>query len=233
MNFRRIAALLALLVLPLLFLSRPEPARSASYKIRRIMLFNGGTFDSTRHVKWFDVSHANHVLFRAWSSKAAFHVSTDADSNFADSISTWVTMFSDSVSFMARDSAGTVVTASSLIPITTAHGDPYPMCADSVALTGAAYDTTAAWVYVTHVPVNMALRAPGNGSGIISRVLTVLPGTIQTIWGDGEMGKHYMGVAITPLRRATAATVNATVPRRVNGLKGFKLEAIIYSQQDL
>ena len=38
---------------------------------------------------------------------------------------------------------------------------------------------------------------------------------------------EYARVKITPLRRSTQATVLATAPNRVNGLRGFRLEALV------
>jgi hypothetical protein len=230
MNIRRIVALLVLLVVVVFCVL---PARSAPYHVKKFILWNGTTFDSTAKTKWLNVLHANHIVIRSWSTHAAYVANTDAeaDSTFSDSIGTWVTLFSDSLSFMARDSAGTVVTASNLIPTTSAHGDPYPICADSVSMTGASLDTTAAWVGVSHPALNLALRAPANGSGILTRVYSIAPAGVS-VYGDGEIGKKYMGIKITPVRRATAATVSATVPARVNGLKGFRMEATIYYQDE-
>lgn len=226
---RKLAALLAVVgCLALCVL----PGHSAPYRVQKFMLWNGGTFDSTTKTKWLPVLHANHIVIRTWSTHAAYVANSDAeaDSSLTDSLSTWVTMFSDSVSFMAADSAGTIVTASSLIPGTSDKGDPYPVCADSISLTGAASDTTAAWVAVSHVAVNQPLRGAANGSGILTRVFSVTPITVQGIYGDGEIGKRFMGIKVTPVRRSTSATVLATVPHRTNGLKGFKMEATVYYQ---
>lgn len=230
MNLRRIAALLALIALAVI------PAHSASYRVQTFTLWNGATFDSTRHVKWIPVQGANHIVLRSWSTKAAFSASTDADSTFSDSIATWVALFSDSVSFMARDSAGVVVTSSSTIPRESAHGDPYPICADSVALT----PTTAAQTVVDSVitqtgldnaSVNTPLRAPGVGSGFITRIFALVPGG-SAVYGDGEIGKRYMGIALTPLRRLTVTGFSSTQGKRVNGLKGFRMEATVYYQDE-
>lgn len=236
---RKLAALAALVALAVVVGCWPHTSKAAPYAVKTFVMFDGGTFDSTAHSsKWIPVLHANHIVLRSWSTHAAFDVATDADSSFSDTISTFVTLFSDSVSFMARDSAGIVVTSSSLIPVVTTEsspgtldkGEPYPICADSVSMTGASYDTTKIWVAVTHVPTNMPLRAPAVGSGILSRIYSVLPGSIQSVWGDGEIGKRYMKVTVTPLRRFTAATPLATAPRRVNGLKGFRMTATVYYQ---
>lgn len=238
MNFRGIVATIALLALPLLLVAtQTHIARSASYAIRQVMLFNGSAVDSGGAIvssPWFPVEHASHIELRSWSSKAAFSATTDADSQYTDSISIMTVLFSDSVSFMARDSAGVRVTASSLIPTTTSHGNPYPICADSVSVgtltaTGFVVDSVTTLIGVHHAPVNVALRAPGNGSGFLTGIFPTIPVGVAA-FGDGEIHKRYMKVVITPRKRNTAAMSLATVPNRTIGLKGFKMQATIYSQ---
>lgn len=237
--FRRIAQLVIFAALIGLFVfMRPAPSRSASYRVDRFLLWNGARFDSTRHVKWFDVSHTSHVTLRTWTTKTAYvaNAGAEADSAFTDSIATFEVLFSDSVSFMARDSAGTVVTSNSGIPRTSDHGDPYPICADSISVgtltaTGFVVDTVKTLVGVHHAPVNIDLRAPATGSGAVTGIYPLIPGG-AAVYGDGEIRKRYIGIAVTPLRRSTAQTKSATFPNRVNGLKGFRLEVTKYTQDE-
>ena len=205
------------------------PAMSGNNIPQEFSLFNGSDVDSTEHVSpWIPVRGANRVILKTWTTKAAFHVSTDADSNYSDSITTFKAGFSDSVLFMARDSSGTLVTASSSIPRTTAHGEPYPICGDSLVITTTTNpsDTLVKLVSVKHHPVNKVLRSPENGSGVYTVVFATAPGSIGA-YGDGTIAPSYMRIYLTPLRRATAATGLATVPRRVNGLKGLRMKAYV------
>ncbi len=242
MNARRIVASLVIVAMAALC---GLSAYSASYSTSKIMLFNGATVDSggvNISSPWFNVANASHISLRSWSQKAAFVANTDgeADSAYTDSIAAITVLFSDSVSFMARDSAGTRVTSSSQIPRTTAHGEPYPICVDTTGFTitaaaggnyGGGADTLSALVAAWHLPLFTPLRSPANGAGITTLLYPTVPaGAFSTIYGDGEIHKKYAKIVIRPVKRATAATVTATVPNKTIGLKGFKMEATMYYQ---
>src|SRR5882672_9527380 len=71
-------------------------------------LFPGATTDTTEQASyWIPIKNASHVLIRTWSTGAS------TDTNYCDSITTWKTLFSDTVSFIAKDSLGTIVTSRS------------------------------------------------------------------------------------------------------------------------
>ena len=186
-------------------------AGAGNLDIRRKMLFNGdaatgtASIDTTEHASpWIDVRGASRILLRSWSAKAAFHVSTDADSLYTDTITVFRIAFSDSMASTNPLVAG-----------------------DSVIYTSAAYDTNIAQVNIGAPPVNQQLRGPGNGSGIYSWVMPTTPNAI-TVDVNGFIPKQYMRVYYTPLARNTAATGLATAPNRANrGLKFFRMEALV------
>lgn len=197
-----------LAVVVMLALAAPF-AFGGNLDMRRYMLFNGDAFsgaaatDTAEHVSpWIPVQGATRIFFRSWSAKAAFHVSTDADSLYTDTITVFRVAFTDSVS--------------NVNPL---------VGADSIAFAGV--DTTVAQAIVTNPPVNQQLRGPGNGSGVITWVMPVNPGLI-TADNNGVIPKRYMRVYYTPLARSTAATSLATAPNRANrGLKFFRMEAVV------
>jgi hypothetical protein len=207
---------------------------------RKFVLFDGGALDSTEHSsKWIPVKDAMRIIIRTWSTHGAFTGpgSGDVDSTTTDSIATWKTDFSDSVLFIARDSAGTVVTARSTVPVTSAHGEPYPVCADSIEFTNNVSDSAKANILIAHAPVNEPLRAPANGSGTITHIFNLLPNTSATLCGDCTIQKGYMKIKITPLRRVTSLT-NSTAAgacgavgggecNRTNGLSGLRMVAYV------
>lgn len=233
-NWRPLAALA--LIGAVMLLARPAKTDFAGIQ-KTFILFNGEAMDSTEHSsKWIDVRGANRIILRTWSTHGVFTGpgSGDVDSTTSDSIATFKIDWSDSVLFVAVDSLGTVVTARSTIPRTIGvHGEPYPMCADSVEFTGnygdsSGFTQTAAY----KLPYNTPLRAPASGSGRLSYIYATTPSAAATtIFGDGTIMKGYMKVKVTPVRRATSQTGLATVPSRVNGLKGLKMTAtVIYRQ---
>jgi hypothetical protein len=230
LKWRPLAALFAMMVIPALL----GPAHAQYEDVKTFVLFSG-SIDSTRNSsRWFPIRDAHRVVIRVSTTHAAFTGpgSGDVDSTTVDSIATWETLFSDSVSFMAVDSAGTVVTARSTTPRTVGvHGEPYPICADSIAFTSGFFDTLTL-LTADAVPMNVPLRAPVSGSGRLTHVWNLAPNaTSGAPCGDCSFGKTYMKVAITPVRRSTSQTVLATVPHRTNGLKGLKMVAYVYSRK--
>jgi hypothetical protein len=232
---RKLWALAALLVLMIPSFAQAQDAG----RVRDFVLFNGSSpVDSTRRSSpWIPVKGAHRIVIRTWTTHAAFTAvntttwpsATDADSTFSDSIATWETLLSDSVSFIARDSAGTTVTSSSQIPTTTSHGEPYPICADSIMFTNNLADSSISQVGIFHAAVNRVLRAPANGSGRLTHIHTTVPNSTMTICGDCTLGKGYLKVTITPGRRMTAPTSGqATGGSRVQGLKGLRMVATVY-----
>jgi hypothetical protein len=202
--------------------------------VYRYVLFNGTALDSTEHATpWFPVRDAHRIMIRTWSTHAAETGggAGDPDSTTTDSIATWKTDFSDSASLYVRDSAGTIVTFSNLIPKTSVHSEPFPWCADSIEFSGVTYnDSIFAMTQGRNFPVNVQLRAPVSGSGRLSSVFNNVPGSMS-VCGDCTLDKKYMRFKITPVRRMTSGTAAAQGPgfgNRVNGLKGLRMEAYVY-----
>lgn len=236
MNLRRLAASLLLVALAALCI---VPAHAAPYRVKQFVLFGGGTFDSTTHCSpWIPVKGANHVVIRSWT----MGTSAATDSQYVDSLATIQFVFADSVSFMARDSAGVRVTASSAFPRSTAYGEAYPICTDSTLITPVGgnetnSDSTTLFIGVQKAPVRIALRSAAVGGGKITRVYGIPPNSIGA-YGDGEIHKGYMRVNCTPARRFTANTpadvevtscsTTPTCGARANGMLGFRMIATVY-----
>lgn len=220
-----------LLAVALLFVLAASATFGGSLEQKTYLLWAGNA-DSTDHAShWFPVKGATKVIIRMFSQKAAWHISTDVDSAFTDSLATFAVLLSDSVSFIARDSAGTVVRANSNFPASSDYGEPYPICADSFSVSGT--DTTTKHINIVPGPVNKVLRAPVNGSGLFIIVQPrFLPGATTVAEPAGFIYSEYMRIRWTPVRRFTSATGLATAPNRVNGLKGFKMTAtVIYENK--
>lgn len=178
------------------------------------VLFGGSDVDSTEQASyWIPVGFARRVIIRTWTSKAAFHASTDADSTYSDSLITFKIAWSDSVQatepFAAADSV--------LIDYT-------------VSLFDTAFTNTGA----RPLPINKQLRAPSNGSGLMTVVFpTSAPtagGTAVTVHQQdpgGFITKKFMRVRVTPLRRMTVTGSQSTAGKRVNGLKGLRMWATV------
>lgn len=174
---------------------------------RTFVLFGGSDVDSTEQVSpWIPVRGANRILIRTWSGKAAFHDEEDPDSTFSDSIQTFRVAFTDSVK-----STNPLVGADSVV-------------VNAVSLT--VLDTTSKMVAVHSPPLQEALRGPGNGSGIYTQVTPTIPGGVG-VYGDGSIAPQYMRVLITPLRRNTVTGGQSTEGKRVNGLKGLRMQALV------
>jgi hypothetical protein len=174
------------------------------------LLFGGNNTDSTEQISpWIPIRGAQHIAIRLWSSKAAFNALTDADSTFSDSIAVFKVGFSDSMQSTNPLIAG-----------------------DSVVITStvlANVDTSTKMVGVFYPPLQEALRAPGNSSGIITWVLPLTP-TLTGIAADnyGTFAPQYMRVYLTPVRRMTVTGGQSTAGKRVNGLKGLRGRAYVF-----
>ena len=174
--------------------------------VREEVLFGGSDTDTLEQVSpWIYVRGANRVEIQTWSAKAAFHLSTDADSTFSDSIAVFKVAFSDSIVSMT----------------------PRYVAADSVVLTTATVttsDTSSKMVGVANPPLQEQLRGPANGSGIYTTVYATIPGSVG-VYGDGGIRPKYMRVLVTPLRRSTVGGFLMTGGKRVVGLKGLRMKA--------
>lgn len=210
------------------------PVGAGNQDIQTFVLFAGGDTDSTEQAsRWIPIFGAQRVIVRTWSTHLAF-ATNNADTTKSDSIITFDVLLSDSVSFLGRDSLGTLVTSSSSIPfVSGSHGEPFPVCADSVAIPNAAFlDSIYKGVRVSApLPINKPLRGAQNGSGILTPIMPV--------WGQGAtalvldqratIATRYLRIRCTPLRRLTVSGFSSTAGKRVNGLRGFKMVAYVYT----
>jgi hypothetical protein len=204
---------------------------AVSPDVREFVLFAGGDTDSTEQAsRWISVRGAQRVIIRTWSTHLAF--GSNADTTLSDSVTTFNVLLSDSVSFMGRDSLGTLVTASSGIPrVVGSHSEPFPVCADSVIVPVTSVgDTIYKMVNVASRPINRPLRGAQNGSGVWTLVAPILPVNTTTMFNDmrSAFGTGYLRVRTTPLRRMTISGFSSTAGKRVNGLRGLKMIAYVY-----
>lgn len=202
---------------------------------KRYMLFNGTSVadSSERASIWIPVRGAARIYIRTWSAGAT------ADTDFCDTVTTWKTMFSDSVLFQATDSLGTIVTARSTIARTVGiHGEPFPMCADSSSVSNAIGDSVKMAVCLNPVEgVATPVRGSGTGSGLytiiapgpIGALVPGLPstGSIQMLGAQDYIMAQYMRIRITPRTRLTTAGFSSTAGIRTRGINKLKMEAIV------
>ena len=212
----------------------------AAEKSQTFMLYDGSALwsaaaDSTaaKSSHWFPVRGASRVVIRLLSAGAGAH--TGADSQFVDSLAVVSYLFSDTVSFIARDSAGTVVTASSLIPTTSDHGPAYPICGDSVMVTATATNATVGdsaykMVAIGWPPVLKRLRSASSGGGVYTIVAAAIPpgAAAPSIYGDGTIMPQYMKLRVTPAIRMTTAGFSSTAGIRTKGVRGLRGWATVY-----
>lgn len=232
MDIRKLRPLAALFVVAGLAL--PMTGQTGAFNSDERVLFFGETFNDTlAHAsKWIDVRGANRVILKFRSGHTGAY--TGADSVYTDSLLVVNVLFSDSVSFMARDSAGTIVTASSGIPtVIGTHGEPYPMCADSVLINAlpaaSTTDTTYKMVTVHLPPIKKQLRPAANGSGVYCIVAPALPLPGTSIYGDGSIMPRFMRIRVTPTTRMTEGGRLSTAGKRTTGIRGLSVTALIIS----
>lgn len=232
MNARKLVAgliLVALAVVPMLVIAGDEA--NVEYK-----LFNGSTLSLRAGYRspWVYVGGSNRVIIRTWSS---LNVPTSTawklagDSVYTDSLEAISFLFSDSVSFIGRDSSGTLVTARSTTyswrDSMAGKSRPFPICADSVQINGTTAvvtDTTRIDVTIQGAPLMEPLRPSFNGSGTYTIIAPVLPSQIATNYGAYEAGsitKKYMAVFVRPWkRRVVTGSTDST-----QGVKGLRMIA--------
>lgn len=175
----------------------------------RKYLMIAGDLDSTEQVtRWIPVRGASRVILRSWSTHLGF--GSNADTTKVDSIAGWKTLFSDSICcFVTGPEGGTIASAQ-----------------DSIVNAAAAADTSSYGIGIYELPVNRILRGAANGSGLLTFVAPIQPGSLLAAH-NGTIGKEMLRIRFTPVRRSTGATVSATVPNRTNGLRGFKMLAYV------
>lgn len=203
-KLRMVAALMLLIA---------TAAIGGSQDIREYVLFGGSDTDSTEQAStWVPIRGASRVLIRLWSTHTAFHASTDADSTFADSITIFKLLLSDSICCFVTGPDGRLISSAAdslVIPITLAP------------------DSATKMVGAAPLPINKTLRAPANGSGLYTIVYPVQPG-LATADANGVIGSSFMRIRVTPLRRLTVTGGQSTAGKRVNGLRGLRAKAMVY-----
>lgn len=194
------------------------PAASADQRTRDYVLFNGSTRsasaqDTSEYASaWIAVKGASRIVIRTWSTGAA------TDTAYADSITTFKMLFSDSICCMVTGPEGTTIASA----------------ADSIVINGAAAaDTTKMAVAAfAPLPINKALKASVNGSGIHTMIAPLSPGLLTVDpTSTAVINKKYMRVRVLPLIRMTTAGFSSTAGIRTSGVRGLKMIAtVIYAR---
>lgn len=223
---RRLAVLALMVALPSLGHAGTD-APDGKY-----LLFDGRqNADSSEQASpWIPVKGANRIVIRLRSQNTASW-STGADTQYVDSIAIWKVLLSDSALFQACDSAGTTVTFNHRFPRSDVRSGPFPMCADSVVITGVENaitpDTTYKQASVSLAPLAKKLRPPANGSGVYTYIIAALPPAGTSIYGDGTIQAQFMRIRYTPYTRMTLGGFSSTAGIRTKGINGLRVEAEI------
>jgi hypothetical protein len=192
---------------------------AGSMSTQDFLMFAGDCDSTTQLTAWIPVKNATRVRIRTWSTHLAAGV--NADTTKVDSIVSFVVQFSDSISAY----------------VTGPSGNTIAVGADSIALTDgdAVGDTAKVMIAVEAAPISKELRAPSNGSGLVTLIYPVAPGAFTTVMNadpDGVIGKALMRVRFTPKRRNTVSGQVMTQGKRTDGLRGIKMVAtVIYSNK--
>lgn len=220
-----------LVILAMLALVVASGVFGGNQNIKTYTLFNGSNVadSSERASIWIPIRGASRVYIRTWSAGAA------ADTDFCDTVTTWKTLLSDSVLFMASDSLGTIVTArSGTSRSTTTHSEPFPMCADSVVITNnASMDSTKLVTVLFPVQgVGKPVRGTSSASGyytVIQPAFTpILPATNPSVSGANDvLMPGYLRIRITPRSRLTTAGFSSTAGLTTRGINKLKMIAYV------
>jgi len=176
-------------------------------------LMFAGDCDSTQQLTaWIPIKNATRVRIRTWSTHLVG--GANADTSKVDSMASFIVQFSDSICCYVTGPSGNTIASAQ----------------DSVQLTEATIgaDTVRTMLGIQGAPINKALRGAVNGSGLITNIFPVLPGTAGLIADqEGVIGKQLMRVLFTPKRRNTSAGSGSTQGLRTNGLRGVKMVATV------
>lgn len=185
---------------------------AGSLEIRRYLLIAGDCDSTTQLTRWIPVKGATRIRIRTFSSHLAAGI--NADTTKTDSIASFFVQFSDSISAY----------------VTGPENQTVAVGADSFQLTNGQFDTSTVSIGVYPNPTNKPLRAPANGSGIITQIYPIGPGPVAptTVDYDGFISKEQMRILFTPSRRNTAGGQLSTQGIRTNGLRGIKMVAEVY-----
>lgn len=214
----------AALAAALLMLAWPAAPFAGSQDIREYVLFNGSNTSAAidtveQQSPWFAVKGASRVIIRLWSANTSAW--TAADSTYADSVTTWKVLVSDSTGFT----------------VTSLAGQTIPSMGDSLmfdmSVTADNPDTSRVGIGCKPLPINKAIAAAKTGSGITSTIYPVgaafIGGTlVHSPDAEGVFAKQYMRVRWQPLRRMTEGGRLSTAGKRTVGIRGLRMKAMVY-----
>lgn len=155
------------------------------------------------------------------------------DTSFCDSLTTFTVNFGDSVSFLARDSSGTLVTLRPFpLNLGGYQNKAFPIIADSVGLSTTGAADTLHWHILYHFATTRPLRA-----GVIAEIAPAKP--IDALTGAavfipkyvmdaaGTIQSNYMWLRLTPTTRLTSAGFSSTAGLRTTGVNGLRVLASV------
>jgi len=160
------------------------------------------------------VRGASRVVIRLWSANTSAW--TGADSIYADSVTTFKALFSDSMG----------------LTVTSPTNQTIPSAADSVMVDLAVTnpDTATTSIAASRLPINKPLAAAKNGSGWITTVYPAL--SVAGLAGATDFpsvfGKQYMRIRVTPARRQTEGGRLSTSGKKTVGIRGLRGRAYVY-----
>jgi len=201
------------------------PSHAGNSEVREYTLFNGSNTSAAvdtleQASPWFAVKGASRVIVRLWSANTSAW--TAADSIYADSVTTWKVLLSDSVCCY----------------VTSVTGQTVPSMGDSLqfdmAVAADNADTSRVGIGCKPLPINKAIAAAKTGSGITSTIFPLgasfIAGTIINATPDAQstFAKQYMRIRWQPLRRMTEGGRLSTTGKRTVGIRGLKMKAYVY-----
>jgi hypothetical protein len=215
--------------LVLLLMLVPLVAHAGTQDIREYVLFNGSNTSAAvdtveQESRWFPVYGASRVVIRIWSANTSAW--TAADSTFADSITTWKVLLSDSTGNILTSLGGQTIPGardSLMLDMLVAADNP---------------DTTRIGLGCKPVPFQRAIAAAKTGSGILSTIYPIgaefIAGSLANATPDasGVFMKQYMKIRWQPLRRMTEGGRLSTTGKRTVGIRGLRMRAyVIYGNK--
>jgi len=223
-----------LLTLFLLLGTAATLAMAGNEEMRTYEMYSGANAaDSSARVSYrIPVKGARKIYLWVRSAGAS------TDTSYCDSLTTFAALFGDSVSFMARDSAGTLVTLRPFpLNIGGYNNKAFPVIADSVSLSTTGAADTLHWHILYHFATTRPLR-----TGVIAEVAPAKP--IDALTGAavfipkyvpdpaGLIQSNYLWLRLTPTTRLTTAGYNSTAGLRTTGVNGLRVTAtVVYSSR--
>jgi hypothetical protein len=213
MKWRKAVIVAVLLAVPMLAWTGPQAI--VEYQILKGDVRTAGSQDTTEYASaWFDVFGASRVVIKTWSAG----VSTDTC--YVDSITTFKVLLTDSIVTMVNaDGLNTFTGADSV------------MIDATVAVN---YDSTGKGYVIVSIPlpINKALKASANASGLMTVISPLGPGTVAIdATTRGVISKKWMRIRVLPRVRLTTAGFSSTAGIRTSGVRGLRMTAVVYYPQ--